>query len=134
MSVLPDLPKQIKKREAGFGIKLRRWLEEHGGESCVFELKQTTTRSISFSCVKEKQIPWLLQAKGKKGILLKNPGGEGQPDYSYHRLSPAWVVIRYPQSFYVIDIDAFLYEKKTSDRKSLTQGRASQIATWAVAL
>lgn len=127
---LPDLPKQIKKREAKFGIELRRWLEKNGGESCVFELKQTTTSSISFSCLKGGQIPWLKQAKGPKGILLKNPGGNGEPDYSYHRDSFAWVVIRYPKSFCIIDIDVFLTEKMNSKRKSLILDRAHAIATY----
>lgn len=130
---LPELPKQLKKRESALGLKLRQWVENATG-SCVFELKQTTEPSILFDCVGPQQIAHLMSAKSHEGILMKNQDKNGFPDYSYHRHSPAWVVIRYPRSFYVIDIEAFLMEKKRSKRKSLTSKRADQISTWSVAL
>lgn len=126
---LPDLPKQIKKREADFGIKLRRWLEQQPQQTCVYEIKQSGINSISFSCLEPAQITYLLMIKkDKEGVLIRNPGGKGEPDYSYFRYAPAWVVVRFPKLFCVIDIDAFLNEKASSKRKSLTTERASAIA------
>jgi len=41
---------------------------------------------------------------------------------------PAYIVIQYPsQNYYVIDIDAFVKERDTSTRKSLTEERAAAI-------
>lgn len=131
---LPDLPKQIKKREADFGLRLRKWLDRTIVQSCVFELKQTTKPHILFSCVEPEQIAQLVQAKGTKGILIKNENSGGKPDYSYHRHSPAWVVIRFPRSFHVISIDAFLMAKRHSKSKSLTAVQAEKISTWSIDL
>ncbi len=131
-STLPNLPKQLDKREAKFGIQFRRWIESHKGQSCPFELKRTMTSNILFSCLKPNQIAFLLSAKSDKGILIRVIGIDGEPDYAYYRNSPARVVIRYPKSFHVIDIDTFLLEKKRSIRRSLTEGRARELSTWSV--
>lgn len=132
-TVLPDLPRQLKRREADFGIQLRRWIEKHPlPASGPLELKQSTLNSIPFSCIEPQQIAWLKGAKSAKGVLIRNMGGSGEPDYSYYRNAPAWVVIRYPSSFHVIDIEAFLMEKERSGRKSLTYLRAKAISTWDV--
>lgn len=129
---LPELPKQIKKREAAFGLQFRRWVKREQIKSSPIELKQTITDSISFTCIKRKQIAYLKKAKSSEGILIRNNGGDGQPDYTFYANSPAWIVIRYPSMFFIIDIDAFLIEKQNSDRKSLTDDRAFSIATWRV--
>lgn len=129
---LPDLPKQLEKREAAFGIELHRWTEKNKIQSCPLEIKRTNTSSIPFSCLEDVQIPWLLKAKSDKGVLIRVIGMNGEPDYAFYRKAPARIVIRYPRSFHVIDIETFLLEKKRSVRRSLTEGRARELSTWSV--
>lgn len=131
---LPDLPKQLERREAQFGIELRRWIEKNKIQSCPLEIKRTMTTNILFSCLPAEQIAFLLAAKSDKGILIRVTGTGGEPDYAYYRKAPARVVIRYPKSFHVIDIETFLMEKKRSIRKSLTENRARELSTWSVDL
>lgn len=117
-------------REAKFGLLFRHWLKQNPMLSGAFELKQTTTNSISFSCVEDHQLDYLMAIKGPRGVLIRVQGTNGEPDYNYYRNAYAWVVIRYPHAFHIIDVEAFIIEKKRSKRKSLTSGRAKEIA-WA---
>ncbi len=125
---LPDLPRMLNKREAAFGLRLGKWLQDNPRFTCFFETKQTTTSSIPFSCLAPEQIAWLLAIKGPKGVLIRIIGSTGQPDYVYARNCPANVVIRFPKSFHLIDIENFLREKKQSKRRSLTESRAREIS------
>lgn len=128
---LPPLPRQIKKREANFGVLFRKWMEENPTHSSgAYEIKQSPGYSIPFGVLSDNQIAHLLWAKSKKGVLVRVQGTQGEPDYIWLRNSPAWVVIKFRGSFHVIDIDAFLIEKEWSKKKSLTAGRARQIATY----
>lgn len=132
---LPDLPRQLDRREAAFGLQLRKWIDENPQITCVFEIKRTPTNSIPFSCLEDKQISHLYCVKhDPKGVLIRVDGTKGEPDYAYYKNEPAWVVIRYPRSFHVIDIDCFLLERKRSKRKSLTSARAREISTYSVNL
>lgn len=132
---LPDLPRQLDRREAAFGLQLRKWIDDNPQITCVFEIKRTTTNRIPFSCLEDRQIPYLHSIKhDRKGVLMRIDGTKGEPDYAYYRNEPAWVVIRYPRAFHVIDIDGFLLEKKRSKEKSLTSGRAREISTYSVKL
>ncbi len=130
--MLPPLPKQIKKREADFGVRLRRWLRDNPMFSCAFELKQTQGPSIPFIALEENQRIYLRAIKSPAGELLRVQGVNGEPDYIWLRNFPACVVIRYPHSFHLIDIDTFLLEEKRSTRKSLTAERAQAISTVSV--
>ncbi len=134
--MLPELPKKKKKREAEFGTDtFRVWLERHPLLSGAFELKQTTTNSISFSVVEPHQIDGLLKAKSNKGIIYKAPDdsrGEKPFDYFYLRNASAWVVIKFPKSAEVISIETFLLERSRSNRKSLTAERAKAISTMSI--
>lgn len=102
--------------------------------SCAFELKQTSSGSISFSCVEEHQCEYLLAIKGDRGVLIRVQGVNGEPDYIYLRKSRANVVIKFSKSFHLIDIETFLKEKKQSARRSLTEGRAAEISIISVPL
>lgn len=136
--MLPNLPKKNKHIETDFGTKVfKPWVERnaHLLYSCTFELKQTETDSIPFSEVKEPQIDASMCVKwSNKGYLIRNAvSAEGTPDYSFYRNSPAYVVIKYPKLFVLIDIETFIEEKKRSKRKSLTVDRAIEIA-WKVVI
>jgi len=134
--MLPKLPKKIKTIETSFGTKIfKPWVEKnaHLFYSCTFETKQTETDSIAFSEVKDLQIDASMSVKwSDKGYMIRNTmAAEGTPDYSFYRNSPAYIVIKYPKFWVIIDIETFTEEKKRSKRKSLTSDRAKEIA-WKV--
>lgn len=132
--MLPELPKQNKKLEAKFGIRLKKWLEQNPCSSCSIENKHTSGTSIPFSVVEEKQINYALAISGDRGTLIRVEGRAGEPDYIWARRMPAFIVIKYPKEFSMISIDNFLFEKKRSTRKSLTMQRAREISTITVKL
>lgn len=131
-AILPNLPKKIKHKESDFGTSIfRPWILANPPKiSGTYELKTTLTDSIPFSCVEDPQIDASLTVKwGKNGYLIRNLSGTiGAPDYSYFRNAPAYIVIKYPDGFVLIDIESFLEEKKRSQRKSLNWIRACEIA------
>ena len=136
-NTLPDLPRVLNKREASFGIQFRRYLEKNPMPSSAFELKATTKKSIPFSCLKDHQISYLLSTKKKSGLLWKiadDSKGIKCFDYFYLRNAYAFVVIKYPSSFHIIDVETFILEKGRSKRKSLTEDRAKAISTVSVAI
>lgn len=124
----------MKHREADFGVLLRHFFATGIQRTCLIEIKQSTTNSLPFDCFEPGQIAYLQAAKSKKGVLIRNQGGMGVPDYSYYRNEPAYVGVRYPTAFFLIDIDTFLMEQKKSHRKSLTALRAAEISTISVNL
>jgi hypothetical protein len=124
------------KREAQFTELFRHWINKYPPDRpTAYELKQTTTDSIPFSDVKEHQIDALMAVKwGDKGLLYKAPDdsrGIKPFDLFYMKGCPAFIVIKYPKLFVLIDIETFIEEKKRSKRKSLTVDRAVEIA-WKV--
>lgn len=124
------------KREANFTELFRHWLKAHPMYSAAFELKQTRTTSLPFVAVKEHQLTALMAAK-LEGILYKIPDdsrGIKPFDLVYLRHAYAWVVIKYPKAFYIIDVEMFMHEKALSARKSLTDHRAREISTITVDL
>ena len=99
-------------------------------ESGAFELKQTETNSIPFSSVVEHQVSSLLQAK--HGVLVfKIPDVGYRNPFDCFCLSnmPAYVVIKYPDFNCMIDIDDWVFESMVSERRSLTDVRAKEIAS-----
>lgn len=129
MNGLPKLPRIKKQKEAVFGVQFRKWLKDNPMISCSFELKQTATNSIPFSCFKDEQIAFSENIRSKKGILIRVQGMNGEPDYVYLKDAPAFIVIKYPHKFFIISTRTFLLEKKRSKRKSLTAKRADELST-----
>ena len=122
----------MKQREADFGVLLRHFFATGKQRTCLIEIKQTTTGSLPFNCFEPGQVAYLQAAKSTKGVLIRNSGGMSVPDYSYYRNEPAYVGVRYPKSFHLIDIDTFLMEQQRSKRKSLTEARAAELSTISV--
>ena len=121
------------KKEANFSLIFRHWILANPPKlSGTYELKQTTTNSIPFTCLEDHQADFSLAIKwSKTGVLIRNESGTlGAPDYSYYNNAPAYVVIYFkePNGFVIIDIETFLEEKKRSKRKSLTWERAQLLA------
>lgn len=119
------------KRESKSSITFRHWLLANPiKHSCTFEMKQTIKNSISFGSVEERQADYARAIKhGHKGVLMRNVGGRGEPDYNYYYHAPAYIVVKFPDFFCIIDIDAWMNEAaQTKKRASLTAERARQIA------
>lgn len=125
------------KREANFGTLFRHYMRAHPfAESAAFELKQTREDSLPFSDVQPHQIDALLAVK-HSNLLYKAPDdsrGVKPFDFFYMHQALAYVVIRYPDFFCIIDIDKFIDEDKRSQRRSLVSFRARQISTLVVEL
>lgn len=97
------------KHEANFGLTFRSWFRANKKkfESCVFELKDTRG-SITFNVKewKEEQRDHALACKSDEGNLMRfSSGTTGMPDYGFYRNACAYVVIKYPKAFYIIDSD-----------------------------
>lgn len=115
-------------KEADFGILFRHWIKANPQSSAAFELKQTETDSIPFDCVTDEQLNFGLAITGDRGVLVRAEGVRGLPDYIYFRNDPSFIVIKYPKSFHIISVLAFIIEKERSKRKSLTLERARAIS------
>lgn len=120
--------------ESKFGLLFRHWLKANPRYSSSFELKQTSTNSIPFRCVEEHQLNYARAIKSDKGVLIRVQGTGGEPDYVYLRNTPSYIVIKYPKCFCLIDPDTFILERGRSKTKSLSCGRAKDIATVVVDL
>ena len=130
--MLPDLPKQHKKREASFAIYFRHWLENNPRYTCSFEIKDTRgKKSLPFSEIKAEQIAYAQAISGnKKGVLIRVQGMSGEPDYIYLNQQPAYFVIKYPDFFCLITVGNLLFERdRNKKKKSLTADRAKAIST-----
>lgn len=112
-------------------------------QSGVYELKICKNNSLPFNVVKQHQIEGLLNAKlGLYHKISDSPIFAGSMtrfthpkpfDCVYLKDIIGYVVIlfykpRKPKVTYIIDIYSFLDEERRSDRKSLTEDRAKEIA------
>jgi penicillin-binding protein-related factor A (putative recombinase) len=111
-------------------------VKEKFKKTACFELKHCKGKSLPFSDVKDHQVAALVAASDK-GLVFKIPdlGVQNPFDcFSLFRV-PAYVVIKYPDSFELIPIENFLHEKERSKlRKSLTYERAKAISTISIQL
>lgn len=121
-------------KERDFQSIFNHWVKNVYRKTSAFELKQTKTNSMPFSSVKEHQKKALYNVK--HGIFvykIVDCGYQNPFDCFSLYYSRAFVVIKFPSFFCVIDIDIWLEEEKTSNRKSLTSLRAKEIAAFIVA-
>lgn len=122
--------------EAKFGTLLRHWFRANAKnlDTCSVELKQTESDSLPFGALAENQIDFGNAVTHSEGVLVRVQGVNGEADYIWLRKEPSYVVVKYPNCFCIITIDAFVKEKATSKRRSLTSGRAREISTYSVDL
>ncbi len=130
---LPELPRVLNKKEARFGTTtFTPWFiknaRKHFTLTPVFELKQTET-SLPFSRVEKHQERKLWSAKYGVSIYKISDESRGEKPFDSIGLMncEAYLVIKYPKHFYIIDIDDWLNEVKRSTRRSLTEERADEI-------
>lgn len=137
-----------KKLQVSFGNFLKK---NAPLQSEVYELKITSQTSLAFDVVKDHQIENLRNAKNGVGIYHKisdAPIHRGMRtrftfkkpfDCLYVHATNAFVVIlfyqpRFEKVVYLIDVDDWVKEKESANRKSITEVRAREIATRAVSL
>lgn len=119
-------------KESDFQTKFNRWLKYRFNGSAVFELKLARGDSLLFSAVKDHQEQALLLVKHSK-IVYKIPDDTQQQkpfDCLAFEGLPAYVVIMYDfdrTTFYLIDIDKWIKEKRISVKRSLHESRAAKI-------
>lgn len=116
-------------KEKDFQVTFSHWLKSVHKKTGAFELKQTKTNSLPFESVVAHQVAALRNAKN--GVLVyKIPDVGYQNPFDCFCLTgvPAYVVVKYPDFFCLIDINDWIQEVKLSDRKSLTSKRAREIA------
>jgi len=119
-------------KEKDFNVHFNKFLINRFKGSGAFELKLTKTNSLPFDSVKEHQLHALQTAK-YKSLVFKIPdlGLQNPCDVLKLENVPAFVVVMYykrgQKEFIMLDIDVFLTEMHTSERKSLTEERAKEI-------
>ncbi len=116
-------------KEKDFQSFFNKWIKNVYKETGAFELKKTDTDSLPFSSVAPHQLEALENVRhGTFVFKIPDAGYQNPFDcFSLHQM-PAYIVIRYPKTVELIPIDAFILEKNTSKRKSLTAKRASEIS------
>lgn len=121
------------KHESKFGLQFRAWWRFSRMKG-VFELKDTRGKpTLSFSEVDEEQIDSGIANKSKRGNLVRvQSGTPGTGDYIGLVEEPSYIVIKYPGSFEIIDVEVFSKEKKRSKIRSLTLNRAKKLSVLSV--
>lgn len=122
--------------ESKSSITFRHYLRANPWLTCALEMKDTRGKgSLPFHEVSQAQIDYGLAIKSDKGVLMRVQAvAEGMPDYIYMRNEPAYIPIKYPNGFAVIDVETFVLEKKRSKVLSLTWSRACDIAVKVIKL
>ncbi len=120
------------KQEANASIVFRHWVMSAFAEleTSSFEIKQTGTNALPFNALEEHQENFSEAIRySPKGVLIRVESGTiGAPDYIYLKNEPAFIVVKFPKQFSIIDIDTWKLEKGRSKRKSLTADRAEAIS------
>ena len=122
-------------KEKDFQVTFNHWLKSVFKKTACYELKQTKTDSLPFSDVKDHQIAALSLARwGTLVYKIPDVGYQNPFDCFSLTVVPAYVVIKYPKFFCLIDIDTFILERGRSKRKSLVSSRAKELSTVVVEL
>lgn len=124
------------QQESKSAILFRHWLRANPQLSGSYEMKDSGGKDrIPFSAVEKSQLEYGMAIKSDKGVFIRVTAIQGgEPDYVYLRNSPAYIVIKYPKSFQIIDVETFVLEKERSKTKSLTEDRAKDIAIKSIKL
>lgn len=103
----------------------------------AFELKDSRgSNSIPFAEVKDHQIDALLAVKGNGLVYKIDDSSYGQKPFDSiaFKNCPAFIVIKYPSCFVLIDPETWQLESKRSKRRSLTESRARLISNLTIEL
>ena len=125
----------MNKSEAKFQTKFNKWVREVYKKTAAYELKHTRGKSsFPFRELKEHQIRALqIVRRGVLAYKIPDDSFSFKPfDCFVLAGERAYVVIKYPKFFCLIDIETFVLEKERSKRASLTASRASELSTLTV--
>jgi len=126
--------KCMQKHEANFGLTFRSWFRANKKqfENSVFELKDTRGGVVfRLSEWKEEQRNHALACSSDEGDLLRfSSGTPGMADYGFYRNAYAYIVIKYPKAFYIINA----YDLLNHPKKSLSETDALLAAIHSVKL
>lgn len=125
----------MKKSEAKFQTIFNQYLRKKRLYG-YFELKETSGLSLPFSAVKEHQVDGLLAAHSNGFVWKLSDEDSREKPFDCIHTTPlmGYVVIKYPNAFYIINIYHFLAEKEVSPHKSLYEDRARAICIGEVKL
>ena len=124
----------MKKSEATQHTAVAAWMREFlkRHHSTAIEIKHTRGKnSIPFAALETHQRDALMAVVGT-GIVFKIPdGGYQKLPFDMFGLahSLSFVAVRFPKFIAIIDIKRWVLEEMKSERKSLTDARAVEIAT-----
>lgn len=122
----------MRKSEAYYQSIWSRYVAEKMKEGFFFyyELKQSRTEKFWMWAFEDHQIPWLL-ARQENGYHHKasdaDPRQKGCDGWSSPP-NPAYVVIRYPKAFVMINVHLFVAERDDGGSRNLSYARACEIA------
>lgn len=118
-------------KEKDFQIKFNHWIKEKYFKTACFELKQTKGDSLPFNVLKDHQLYALYNAK-HSNLVYKIPDAGFQNPFDCFSLAgvDAFVVVKYPEFFCLIDIDMWITTRDVSVgiTKSLSSFIAREIA------
>ena len=124
-------------KESDSSITFRHWLRRNYKKfpCCTFEMKDT--RGLNYlnyrENIKEEQTAHGIACKSEKGNLVRvSSGTVGSADYYFMRNAQAYVVIKYPKSFEIIDVETLELEMKKTKCKSLTAERANKLSVYSI--
>lgn len=126
--------RRYMQKEADFSLVFKSWFRANKKkfDSCVFEIKHTRgAATFNVKEWKEEQRDHALACKSDDGNLMRfSSGTTGMPDYGFYRNAYAYVVIKYPKAFYVIDAD----DLNAWKLKSLKESEADVLSIYKVLL
>jgi len=121
--------------EKDFQADFNKYLKHIFYKTGAFELKVTEETSLPFGAVKDHQMTALYHAKHGNFVYKIPDDAVSEKPFDAFMLVmvPSYVVVMFrskergQREFVMIDIDAWISEKKISERKSLTEERAKEI-------
>ena len=119
----------MKKSEAHWQTIWNQYVREKNLYG-YFELKYTDKDSMPFNAVKDHQRLGLLASEANGFVWkLSDADMREKPFDSFNaKPAPAYVVIKFPGGFYVINIKVFLAEESISEKKSIHIDRAKELS------
>ena len=120
--------------ETKSSVLFRHWLRANPQKTSSYEMKDTRGKNyLDLREVKDAQLDYANAIKSDRGVFIRVQAlSGGEPDYIYLRNEPAWIVIKYPKCFCIIDATILQDEKKTAKR--LDEIRARKLSTTCIEL
>ena len=119
----------MDKKEAKYNTLFNKYIRE-SKTYFYYELKQTKANSISWNKIEHHQLEKLLAAE-EHGLVWKL-SDQDQRKKPFDGFSsppqPAFVVIYFTDTFYMIPVKAFAYAKEHSGERTLTREFATDLS------